>query len=224
VELKAKDWKELLKEEFSKDYYLQLVAFLEKERNQFTVMPQDMDVFKALEITPYHQVKVVLLGQDPYHNEGQAHGLSFSVPDGQKIPPSLLNLFKELKKDYQFDIPKNGNLTAWAKQGVLLLNTLLTVRLHEPCSHENHGWEQFTDAVIDKLLERNDPVVFVLLGQKAKAKIKRIKDHHDQHVFIEAAHPSPMAYRHFSNSHIFLKINQALLNLKKQPIDFRLDN
>ena len=224
VNIKAEDWHELLKDEMHQDYFLEMVAFLEKERKNHHVMPEEKDVFQALDLTPYKDVKVVILGQDPYHDVGQAHGLSFSVPKGLKIPPSLMNLFKELKKDYDFDIPCHGNLTSWALQGVLLLNAILTVRIHEPCSHEKIGWERFTDAIIDKLLERKDPVVFVLLGQKARAKIKRRQDHHHHHIFIEAPHPSPLSYRHFAGSHIFSKINNALKALHKNPVDFKIDN
>lgn len=213
----------IIQNEATKEYFKTLQKFLNEEREKFQVAPKEGDVFKALQATPYESVKCVILGQDPYHGINQADGLAFSVNEGVKIPPSLANLFKELRRDYPDCELNHGNLTSWASKGVLLLNTVLTVRIKEPLSHQNQGWEIFTDAIIEALLERPEPMVFVLLGKKAEEKLKKIQEVHHRHIFIKAAHPSPLSYRFFKNSQLFLKINIALQKLGYQPINFRIE-
>lgn len=209
-------WKERLQGEFEKTYFKDLVAFVRDERSKYPVFPTPADVFNAYKITPFWKVRVLILGQDPYHNAGQAHGLSFSVPEGVKPPPSLLNIFQELKSDLGIERPKHGNLTRWAEQGVFLLNATLTVRAHEAGSHQGRGWETFTDATIRLLSERQDPLVFILWGRYARAKRDLIDD---RHTIIESAHPSPMsASQGFFGSKPFSKANAAL----DPPIDWSL--
>lgn len=218
-----KDWQDVLAEEMEKPYLLQLKSFLEEERKLHTIYPSEEDLFSALMLTPYHQVKVLLLGQDPYHNEDQAHGLSFSVQPGVPQPPSLRNMFKELEEDLGYPRPNNGYLAPWARQGVLMLNAVLTVRAHQPNSHKNKGWETFTDAVIQKVNEKTEPVVFVLWGNYAKKKKKLIDT--QKHTVIESAHPSPLsAKRGFFGSRPFSTINQALLNKGHSEIDWKISN
>ncbi len=217
------DWNELLKDEFEKEYYLNLREFLKKEYNTHTVYPNMYDIFNALKYTSYKQTKVVILGQDPYHGENQAHGLAFSVQPKVKIPPSLLNMYKELNSDIGCFIPNNGYLVPWANQGVLLLNTVLTVRSGEPNSHKGKGWEIFTDKIIKLLSERQDPIIFVLWGANARKK----KDFIDlnKHYVLEAPHPSPLsASRGFFGCGHFSKINNILESLKKTPIDWQIQN
>src|SRR5438477_8335926 len=183
-------WHELLKSEFEQPYFQMLERFVDKERQEAIVFPPEADVFSALQLTPYEAVNVFLLGQDPYHDDNQAHGLCFSVRPGVKPPPSLLNMFKELHSDVGFRIPNNGYLVPWAEQGILMLNAVLTVRAHKANSHKNHGWETFTDSVIRKVNAKEDPVVFVLWGGYAQKKLNLIDT--SRHTIIQSAHPSPL--------------------------------
>jgi len=198
-----------------------LLQFIAGEREQHPVFPPNEQVFTAFELTPFDEVRVVILGQDPYHDVGQAHGLAFSVLPGVKLPASLRNIFKELQEDLGVPQPANGCLTPWAKQGVLLLNTVLTVRAHQANSHRGQGWEAFTDAVIERLGNRTDPIVFVLWGKPAQAKKKWIDG--TRHVVIESAHPSPLsAYNGFFGSKPFSRINQALRESGTSEIDWAI--
>lgn len=217
------DWNELLKDEFSKDYYLSLREFLKNEYTTKIIYPDKYDIFNALHYTSYKDVKVVILGQDPYHGPNQAHGLSFSVSPGVKIPPSLLNIYKELNSDLGCYTPNNGYLKKWAYQGVLLLNTSLTVRAGEANSHKNKGWEIFTDKIISLINEKTDPVVFLLWGNNAINKKKLITN--KQHLILSSAHPSPLsASRGFFGSKPFSKINKFLVSVNKAPIDWQIEN
>lgn len=217
------DWNELLKDEFSKDYYLSLREFLKNEYTTKIIYPDKYDIFNALHYTSYKDVKVVILGQDPYHGPNQAHGLSFSVSPGVKIPPSLLNIYKELNSDLGCYTPNNGYLKKWADQGVLLLNTSLTVRAGEANSHKNKGWEIFTDKIISLINEKTDPVVFLLWGNNAINKKKLITN--KQHLILSSTHPSPLsASRGFFGSKPFSKINKFLISVNKAPIDWQIEN
>lgn len=214
-------WKSILKEETEKTYYRKLQEYLVEERDKHTVFPPEEEVFSALQLTPYDQVNAMLLGQDPYHDHNQAHGLCFSVRPGIKPPPSLENIFKELKDDLGCRMPNNGYLVPWAKQGVLLLNAVLTVRAHQPNSHKNKGWERFTDTIIESVNAKQDPVVFVLWGGYARKKTKLIDS--DRHVIVESAHPSPLsAKRGFFGSKPFSKINNELRESGKPEIDWQI--
>ena len=213
-------WQPHLAEETSKPYFKQLMAFVKEERQSQTIYPPEQEVFNALAHTPYDHVKVLLLGQDPYHDEGQAHGLCFSVRPGVKPPPSLVNMFKELRDDLGCAIPSHGCLIPWAKQGVLLLNAVLTVRAHQPNSHKDQGWEQFTDAVIRAVNAKPDPVVFVLWGAYAQKKEKLIDA--DKHRILKAAHPSPLSMKKFFGSKPYSSVNTALQELGRQPVDWDL--
>lgn len=214
-------WQDVLKEEFTKDYYLNLRDFLKQEYSQQTIYPDMYHIYSALELTPYEEVKVVILGQDPYHGPNQAHGLSFSVQPGVKTPPSLMNIYKELQADLGYPPVAHGFLESWAKQGVLLLNTVLTVRNGQAYSHRGQGWEQLTDAIIQKLNEREKPIVFILWGKPAQEKIKMIDT--TKHIIIKSPHPSPLAaHRGFFGSKPFSKTNQALEQLGETPIDWQL--
>jgi uracil-DNA glycosylase len=214
------DWKDVLADEMKKPYFQELKEFVETERSAHTVYPPEGDVFNAFKLTPYHQVKVLLLGQDPYHDEGQAHGLCFSVKPGTKPPPSLVNIFKELHNDLGCKVPNNGYLVPWAEQGVMLLNAVLTVRAHKPTSHKNQGWETFTDAVIRALNDRSKPVVFLLWGAYAQKKIKLIDT--SRHRIVAGAHPSPLSAKKFFGSKPFSAVNKALEELGERPIDWQL--
>ncbi len=214
------DWKAVLADELKKPYFQQLKEFVDEERSEHTVYPPEGDVFNAFKLTPYHRVKVLLLGQDPYHDEGQAHGLCFSVKPGTRPPPSLVNIFKELHNDLGCKIPNHGYLVPWAEQGVMLLNAVLTVRAHKPTSHKNQGWETFTDAVIRALSDRPEPVVFLLWGAYAQKKIKLIDT--DRHRIVAGAHPSPLSAKKFFGSKPFSAVNQALEDLGETPIDWQL--
>lgn len=217
------DWKELLENEFSKDYYLTLRKFLVSEYSNKTIYPDKFDIFNALHFTPYKDVKVVILGQDPYHGPNQAHGLSFSVNPGVKIPPSLLNIYKELHSDLDCFIPNNGYLKKWADQGVLLLNTSLTVIAGEANSHKNIGWGTFTDKIISLVNEKEDPVVFLLWGNNAIKKKELITN--KKHLILTSVHPSPLsASRGFFGSKPFSKINNFLISIGKNPIDWQIEN
>ncbi|XYH92983.1 uracil-DNA glycosylase [Sorangium sp. So ce1128] len=215
-------WQGVLAGELDQPYFQRLVSFLEAERKAHRVFPAEEDVFAAFRLTPYESVRVLLLGQDPYHDEGQAHGLCFSVRPGVPPPPSLANMYKEALSDVpDFTIPTHGCLTSWARQGVLLLNTVLTVRAHTPNSHKNQGWETFTDAVIRKVNDRPDGVVFVLWGGHAQKKAKLIDAR--RHTLIKAAHPSPLSARSgFFGSKPFSSINAALRARGAAEIDWRL--
>jgi len=215
-------WRNVLAPEFDKPYFKKLKQFVEGERSKHTVFPPEEDVFNALKYTPFDEMKVLLLGQDPYHDVGQAHGLCFSVRPGVKPPPSLVNMFKELKDDLGCRIPNNGYLVPWAEQGVLLLNAVLTVRAHEPASHANKGWETFTDAIIKAASDRDDPMVFVLWGGYAQKKEKLIDG--SKHTILKAAHPSPLSAKKFLGSRPFSAINDALEKMGKDPIDWQIPN
>ncbi|UJA79195.1 uracil-DNA glycosylase [Bacillus cereus] len=217
------DWGPLLAPEFEKEYYRKLADFLKEEYSTHVVYPKKEDIFNALEYTSYENTKVVILGQDPYHGPNQAHGLSFSVQPGIKTPPSLLNMYKELRDEYGYDIPNNGYLVKWAEQGVLLLNTVLTVRQGEANSHKGKGWEHFTDRVIELLNEREKPVIFILWGRHAQAKKKLITN--TKHHIIESVHPSPLsARRGFFGSKPYSKVNTILANMGEREIDWEIPN
>lgn len=216
-------WDELLKEEFSKEYYLRLREFLKMEYSSRTVYPDMHDIFNALKLTDYNDVKVVILGQDPYHGEGEAHGLSFSVKPGIAIPPSLKNIYKELNQSLGCYIPNNGFLEKWARQGVLLLNTSLTVRKDMANSHSGKGWEILTDAIIKKLNSRSEPMVFMLWGNNAKSKSWFIDN--ERHLVLMSVHPSPLsASRGFFGCNHFKLANDFLVKAGKDPIDWQIDN
>lgn len=216
-------WDKYLNEEFEKPYYMSLRQFLKEEYSTQTIYPEKDNIFNALKVTSYDDVKVVILGQDPYHGEGQAHGMAFSVKPGIKTPPSLVNIYKELQATMGCYIPNNGYLMKWAEQGVLLLNTVLTVRAGQPQSHKGKGWETFTDRIIAILNEREDPVIFVLWGAPAKKKASLITA--PQHKILTAAHPSPLsAYNGFFGCDHFKQINEYLKEMGKTPIDFQIEN
>lgn len=216
------EWDALLWEEFQKEYYLKLRAFLAREYKSRRIFPDMYDIFNALKYTSYSDVKAVILGQDPYHGEGQAHGLCFSVKKGVEPPPSLKNMFKELNEDVGMEIPSHGELTKWAKQGVLLLNTVLTVRSGETNSHKGMGWEIFTDKVIEVLNNREKPIVFILWGANARRKKELITN--PKHKILETAHPSPLsAYNGFFGCKHFSKTNELLKAMGETPIDWTLD-
>lgn len=214
-------WQPILAEETAKPYYARLQAFVDAERAAHTVFPPEPDVFNALLLTPFERVSVLLLGQDPYHDDGQAHGLCFSVQPGISTPPSLVNIYKELRDDVGFRIPNNGYLVKWAEQGILMLNAVLTVRAHQPNSHKNKGWETFTDAVIRAVNAKDEPVVFVLWGGYAQKKLKLIDT--ERHTVIQSAHPSPLSARNgFFGSRPFSQINAALSAAGRPPIDWQI--
>lgn len=217
------NWKKVLKAEFAQPYFLQIVNHLKTERaSGATIYPPGPQIFNAFELTDFDNVKVVILGQDPYHGPGQAHGLSFSVQDGVKPPPSLQNIFKELRGDIGMMIPTHGNLTSWAQQGVLLLNASLTVRANEPMSHAKIGWANFTDAVIKTISNEKEKIVFLLWGKFAQEKASLINDSKG-HLILQAPHPSPFsADRGFFGCKHFSKTNQFLLSIGKDPIDWSL--
>lgn len=214
-------WKPELAGELDKPYFRTLQQFLAEERHAHTVYPPEQEVFAALEITPYDRVNVLLLGQDPYPNPGQAHGLCFSVRPGVAPPPSLVNIYKELRSDLGCHIPNNGYLVPWARQGILMLNAVLTVRAHQPNSHKDKGWEIFTDTIIRKTNEKDSPVVFVLWGNYARKKTSLIDT--ARHTIIQSAHPSPLSARNgFFGSKPFSAINRALEAAGKPPIDWQI--
>jgi len=217
-----KSWVDILVNDFNSTYFEQLKAFLVEEKEKYTIFPHGSLIFSAFNHTPFDKVKVVIIGQDPYHNENQANGLCFSVSEGIKKPPSLVNIFKELNIDLGCKIPNNGNLEKWANQGVLLLNATLTVRAHQAGSHQNKGWETFTDAVIKNLSENKEGLVFILWGNYAQAKQKLINS--SVHFILKAAHPSPFsAYNGFFGCKHFSKTNEILIKQGKQPIDWCLE-
>ena len=210
-------WNEILAEEMQKDYYQELQAFVQKRRAEVRVFPEEKNVFTALELTPFESVKVVILGQDPYHGFGQAHGLSFSVQKGTPLPPSLKNIYKELQEDIGGELPTEGDLSHWAKQGVLLLNTVLTVEEGNANSHKGMGWERLTNRLIESLNELNHPVIFILWGKSAQDKEKLITN--SNHIILKAPHPSPLsAYRGFFGSKPFSRVNDILIQQGQTPI------
>ena len=215
------EWDELLADEFKKPYYLELRQFLKKEYGSRTIYPDMYHIFNALQSTSYSDVKVVILGQDPYHGPGQAHGLCFSVQPGVQPPPSLVNIFRELHDDVGIPVPKTGCLTPWTKQGVLLLNTVLTVRQGQPNSHKGMGWENFTDRVIELLDKRETPMVFMLWGANAGAKTALL--HNPKHLVLKTVHPSPLsAHRGFFGCRHFSRANAFLAENGMTPVDWRL--
>ncbi|MBR1476640.1 MAG: uracil-DNA glycosylase [Lachnospiraceae bacterium] len=217
------DWLPALSQEFKKPYYKELFDFVKNEYNSTQVFPPSEDIFNAFHLTPLSQTKVVIIGQDPYHDVGQAHGLCFSVKPGVEIPRSLKNIYKELYDDLGCYIPNNGYLVKWAKQGVLMLNAVLTVRAHMPASHQNKGWEQFTDAAIRALNKEDRPIAFVLWGSFARSK-KEMLDN-PKHMIIESAHPSPLsASRGFFGSKPFSRINNFLVENGETPIDWQIED
>ncbi len=216
------DWLDSIGSEFHMPYYSELYKFVESEYNQYTVFPCVDDIFNAFHFTPLSQVKVVILGQDPYHKEEQAHGLCFSVKPEVEIPPSLANIYKELKSDLGCYIPNNGYLEKWARQGVLLLNTVLTVRAHQANSHQGKGWERFTDAVIQTVNVQEHPIVFLLWGKPAQRKKSMLNN--PKHLILEASHPSPLsAYRGFLGCKHFSMTNDFLKNNGLEPIDWQIE-
>lgn len=216
------EWDALLADEIRKDYYLRLREFLKQEYTTRRIYPPMEDIFNALRHTSYSYVRAVILGQDPYHGAGQAHGMCFSVRKGTPPPPSLQNIFKEMKSDLGIDPPNHGELTAWADSGVLLLNTVLTVREGEANSHRGMGWEQFTDRIIELLNQREQPIVFLLWGGNARSKARLITN--PQHLILQCAHPSPLsAYNGFFGCRHFSKTNEFLVQHGMQPINWRLD-
>ncbi len=214
-------WKKVLWDEFQQPYFADLKRFLQEEKRKYTVYPPGPMIFNAFNKTPFDKVKVVIIGQDPYHEEGQAHGLCFSVQDGVPHPKSLINIFKELQTDVGFVVPKNGNLEKWAEQGVFLLNATLTVRAHEAGSHQNHGWERFTDAAISKLSMQREGLVFLLWGNYAKQKEVLIDK--SKHHILTTVHPSPLsASRGFFGCRHFSKTNEILRSMGKTEINWQL--
>lgn len=215
-----KSWSAVLQKEWQKPYMEHLQVFLAQERKEQNIYPPKTDVFNAFNLTPFEKVQVVIVGQDPYHGPGQAHGLSFSVPPGITQPPSLKNIFKELHDDLGIEPPSKGNLEKWAEQGVLLLNSILTVRAHQPKSHSGKGWELFTDAVVAALSARSDPIIFVLWGKSALEKCSHLGSHH---AVLTAPHPSPYsAHSGFFGCRHFSKINELLTKQGKQPINWNI--
>lgn len=216
-----KEWKEVLKEEFNKEYFSRIADFLHKEKGEGRIIyPPGSLIFNAFELTPFSKVKVVILGQDPYHGPNQAHGLSFSVPDGVTPPPSLKNIYKEIESDLGVKLNKNGNLEAWARQGVFLLNAVLTVRASQAASHSNIGWNLFTDSVIKAISDQKEGVVFMLWGNFARSKRDLID--HTRHLVLEAAHPSPLARGAFFGCRHFSRCNEYLISNNTAPIDWSL--
>lgn len=217
------DWLDAIGDEFRKDYYRDLYNFVKYEYNHTIVYPKAENIFNAFHLTPLERVKVVIIGQDPYHGENQAHGLCFSVQPSVAIPPSLVNIYKELHDDLGCKIPNNGYLQEWAEQGVLLLNTVLTVRAHQAGSHQGKGWEQFTDAVIKAVNEEDRPIVFILWGRPAQMKRKMLNN--PKHLILEAPHPSPLSsYRGFFGSKPFSKTNNFLVEHGVEPINWQISD
>lgn len=217
------DWLDAIRGEFRKDYYKKLYEFVKEEYSQYMIYPHSEDIFNAFHMTPLSKVKVVIIGQDPYHNVNQAHGLCFSVKPEVDIPPSLVNIYKELHTDIGCKIPNHGYLVKWAEQGVLMLNTVLTVRAHQAGSHQGKGWEQFTDAVIEAVNTQDRPIVFILWGKPAQMKKKMLTN--PKHLILEAPHPSPLsAYRGFFGSKPFSRTNEFLQEHGMDPIDWTIED
>lgn len=221
IKMTNNEWDIVLQEEYNKDYFKSVVYFVNKTYKEKNIFPPKERILSALSITDYNDVKVVILGQDPYHGVGEANGLAFSVNDGVRIPPSLQNIYKELNSDLGIEIPNTGNLESWAKEGVLLLNTVLTVEKDKPASHKNIGWEIFTDSIIKKLNERMEPVVFILWGNFAKSKKSLITN--PNHLIIESSHPSPFSVHYgFFGSKPFSKTNEFLKKNNIKEIDWEI--
>lgn len=217
------DWLDAISSEFKKPYYRELYNFVKDEYSKTVIYPPADDIFNAFHFTPLNKVKVLILGQDPYHNVNQAHGLSFSVKPGEDIPPSLQNIYKELNEDLGCYIPNNGYLEKWAREGVLLLNTVLTVRAHQANSHQGRGWEQFTDAVINAVNEQDRPIVYMLWGRPAQSKAPMLTN--PKHLILKAPHPSPLsAYRGFFGCKHFSMANEFLEKNGVEPIDWQIEN
>lgn len=217
------EWQSALAPEFSKPYYKDLFEFVKEEYSKAVIYPPADDIFNAMHLTPLSKVKVMILGQDPYHGENQAHGLSFSVLPKTDIPPSLQNIYQELHDDLGCNIPNNGYLKKWAEQGVLLLNTVLTVRAHQPNSHQGHGWEKFTDAIIQAVNAQDRPIVYMLWGKPAQSKIPMLKN--PKHLILKAPHPSPLsAYRGFFGCKHFSQANAFLKENGQEPIDWQIED
>lgn len=217
-----KTWQNFLMSELEKQYFKELNNFINKEQNNYRIYPNENNIFNAFNMTPFENIKVVILGQDPYHGKDQAHGMAFSVQDNISFPPSLRNILQEYSTDLGYEIPKSGNLIKWAKEGVFLLNTVLTVREGEANSHKNHGWETFTDAVISMISKEKENIVFILWGKPAQTKIKIIDE--KKHLIIKASHPSPLSsYRGFFGSCPFSKTNSYLKEHQIKEIDWKLD-
>ena len=213
-------WKSQLGKEFEEDYFARLAAFVRQEYRQHTIYPPAPLIFNAFDLCPFEQVRLVILGQDPYHEPGQAHGLCFSVQEGVALPPSLENIFREIRQDLGLEPLPSGNLERWARQGVLLLNATLTVRAHQAGSHQNKGWERFTDAVVHRLAEERQGLVFLLWGAYARRKGEFIDS--SRHLLLKSAHPSPLsAYRGFYGNHHFSRANQYLQSQGLEPVDWR---
>lgn len=217
------DFEKILKQEKEKDYYIELMKFVDSEYNSKNIFPPKENIFEAFRLTPLDTVKVVILGQDPYHGEGEAHGLAFSVNYGIKIPPSLKNIYKEINLEYGYKIPNHGFLINWAKQGVLLLNTVLTVEKDKPASHKGKGWEIFTDRIIEELNQSDNSIVFMLWGNYAKSKMDLLDN--PKHLVLESVHPSPFSARNgfFGNNH-FKLANEYLINNGIEPIDWKIED
>ena len=214
-------WNVLIHSEQNKEYFKKLQAFIDVEYKEKSIFPKKEDIFNAFTLCPFKNTKVIILGQDPYHDHFQAHGLAFSVLKGNKIPPSLRNIFKEMHTDLEIDVPTHGDLTSWATQGVLLLNTILTVEAHKPLSHKGKGWETFTNKVILELNKDSNPKVFILWGNNAKNKEKLITN--TNHLVIKTSHPSPLSARHsFIGSKVFSKTNDFLYNKGRETINFEI--
>ncbi len=217
------DWNRIICEEKSKPYYSCLMDFIKNEYENYVIYPEKSDIFNAFKYTSYKDTRVVILGQDPYHEPGQAHGLAFSVKETVKIPKSLMNIYKELNAELKTFVPNNGNLTKWAKEGILLLNNVLTVREHMAGSHEHHGWEEFTDNIFWKLNEKKEPVVFLLWGSKAEKKSELITN--PRHLVLKSVHPSPLsAYRGFFGCGHFAAANEFAVKKGFEPIDWQIEN
>ena len=217
------EWQQALEEEFRKPYYKTLFEFVKEEYSKTAVYPPAEDIFNAMHLTPLSKVKVLILGQDPYHGDRQAHGLSFSVMPKTDIPPSLQNIYQELHDDLGYTIPNNGYLKKWAEQGVLLLNTVLTVRAHQPNSHQGHGWEHFTDAIIQAVNAQDRPIVYMLWGKPAQSKIPMLKN--PKHLILKAPHPSPLsAYRGFFGCKHFSQANAFLAENGQEVVDWQIED
>lgn len=217
------EWQQALEEEFRKPYYKTLFEFVKEEYSKTAVYPPAEDIFNAMHLTPLSKVKVLILGQDPYHGDRQAHGLSFSVMPKTDIPPSLQNIYQELHDDLGCTIPNNGYLKKWAEQGVLLLNTVLTVRAHQPNSHQGHGWEHFTDAIIQAVNAQDSPIVYMLWGKPAQSKIPMLKN--PKHLILKAPHPSPLsAYRGFFGCKHFSQANAFLAENGQEVVDWQIED
>ena len=219
----SNDWLDIIGQELNKPYYKDLYEFVLSEYKNYKVYPNSDDIFNAFHFTQAKDVKAVILGQDPYHNEGQAHGLCFSVKPGVDIPPSLVNIYKELQDDLGYKVPNNGYLEKWARQGVLMLNTVLSVRAHQANSHKGRGWEKFTDTVIKAINKQDRPIVFILWGASARRKASMLNN--PNHLILEAPHPSPLsAYRGFFASKPFSKTNMFLEENGTRPIDWKIED